>query len=280
VPLAPAFISKCGAEITDGEALETLLEKLVDAGRAAWPAVQVTPESFVEHLALHARTVAALETVHAADLYLALGVYQRDRAALASFEAEHMARVPDFVLRIRADRDVVEEVQQKLRELLIMGRDGGTPKIAEYSGKGALGGWLRVTAVRTALNHLRAGGRQPEELGEDLALAGDPELAYVKEHAQGLFRDAFERVLDGLDASERTVLRLHYLEGLTMDQLSRLYQTPRSTIARRVAQAREQILVATESLLREERRLSPSAVASVIRQAQSQLEVTMTRLLR
>ena len=190
-----------------------------------------------------------------------------------------MARVPDYVLRIRAGRDVVDEVQQKLRERLIMGGDTTPPKIAEYSGKGALGGWLRVTAVRTALNHLRSAGPPTEGLGDEMSLTTDPELAYVKEHAHGLFSDAFKRVLGGLDTNERTILRLHYIEGLTMDQLARLYQTPRSTIARRVAEARQQILVATEALLRDERRLSPSSVASVIRQARSQLDVTITRLL-
>jgi RNA polymerase sigma-70 factor (ECF subfamily) len=162
-----------------------------------------------------------------------------------------------------------------------MGSDGKTPKIAEYSGKGALGGWLRVTAVRTALNHIRAASSGPKtkELGDEVSLAADPELAYVKEHAQDLFADAFKRVLSGLDESGRTILRLHYIDGLTMDQLARLYKTPRSTIARRVAEARQQILEATESLLRDEKRLSPSAVASVIRQAKSRLDVTITRLL-
>lgn len=190
-----------------------------------------------------------------------------------------MARVPDYVLRIRVGREVVDEVQQKLREHLLMGSDGKAPRIAEYSGKGALGGWLRVTAVRTALNHLRGAGPATEGVGEEMSLAADPELAYVKEQAHGLFADAFKRVLSGLDANERTILRLHYIDGLTMDQLAHLYKTPRSTIARRVAEARQQILVATEALLRDEQRLSPSSVASVIRQAQSQLEVTITRLL-
>ena len=49
--------------------------------------------------------------------------------------------------------------------------------------------------------------------------------------------------------------------------------------ARRVAEARQQILASTETLLRDERRLSPSAVASVIRQARSRLDVTLSRLL-
>ena len=255
------------------------LADLVAEGRKAWPRISITDESFLEHVAVHARTESAIAALHATDLYLACAVAQQDRAALAYFEEHFMARVPDYVLRIRVGREVVDEVQQKLRESLIMGSETAPPRIAEYSGKGALGGWLRVAAVRTALNHLRAAGPATESPGEDLSLPGDPELAYVKEHARDLFADAFKRVLAGLDANERTILRLHYIEGLTMDQLARLYKTPRSTIARRVAEARSQILVATETLLRDERRLTPSSVASVIRQAQSQLEVTITRLL-
>jgi RNA polymerase sigma-70 factor (ECF subfamily) len=245
------------------------------AAREAWPKVSISKETFAAHAARHEGAS------HSSDLFLACGVLERDPAALAYFEEHFMARVPEYILRIRIERDAVQEVQQKLRELLIMGGEGKTPKIAEYSGKGALGGWLRVTAVRTALNHIRgaSSGPKTKELGDEVSLAGDPELAYVKEHAQDLFADAFKRVLAGLDESGRTILRLHYIDGLTMDQLARLYKTPRSTIARRVAEARQQILEATESLLRDEKRLSPSAVASVIRQAKSRLDVTITRLL-
>lgn len=271
---ARLFVEQTGLAVP-----EQRLAELVAAGREAWPKIAIAPESFVAHLALHARTVAALDALHASDLYLACAVAQHDRAALTYFEDHFMARVPDYVMRVRVGREVVDEVQQKLRERLLMGSEGSPPKIAEYSGKGALGGWLRVTAVRTALNQVRAQGAATESLGDELSLSTDPELAYVKEHAHGLFSDAFKRVLAELDENGRTILRLHYIDGLTMDQLSRLYKTPRSTIARRVAEARQQILTATETLLRDERRLSPSSVASVIRQARSQLQVTITRLL-
>lgn len=254
------------------------LSALVAAGREAWPKLTIEPEAFIAHLERHAGSAtsreAFLEKVHAGDLYLACGVALQDPTALAYFEEHFMARVPEYVLRVRVGRDVIDEVQQKLREVLIMNR-----KIAEYSGKGALGGWLRVTAVRTALNQLRSSGDTAELSNEEPSVAADPELAYVKDRAQHLLSDAFQRVLSGLDPKERTILRLHYIEGLTMDQLARLYQTPRSTIARRVTEVRQQILAATESLLVSERRLSPSAVASVIRAARSQLHVTISRLL-
>lgn len=266
-------------ELTGLAIADAKLDELVAAGRAAWPKVAIAPEAFLEHVAARVETADELEALHASDLYLACAVCVHDRAALAYFEDHFMARVPEYVLRVRVEREVVDEVQQKLREALIMGGEGRAPKIAEYSGKGALGGWLRVTAVRATLNHVRGKAAPTEELGDAIAVGADPELAYLKEHAQALFLDAFKRVLDGLDANERTILRLHHIEGLTMDQLARLYRTPRSTIARRVADARQQILTATEALLRDERRLSPSAVASVIRQARSRLDVTITRLL-
>lgn len=279
--LARRFCEKRGLPADD--ALEAVLGALIARGRAARPKIAITDETFVDHLATcakEAKDAAALEALHVEDLFLACGVCQHDRVALAAFEDELMAQVPTFVLRIRAPSDVVDEVKQKLRERLVMGAGDKPPKLLEYSGKGALGGWLRVTAVRTTLNHLRDAGKPTKELGEELALAGDPELAYVKERASDLFTDAFRRVLDGLDVNERTVLRLHYIDGLTMDQLAHLYKTPRSTIARRVAAARQEILHATEALLRDERRLSPSSIASVIRQARSQLQVTITRLLK
>ncbi|MBX3192813.1 MAG: sigma-70 family RNA polymerase sigma factor [Labilithrix sp.] len=253
--------------------MDERLVAIVARARAAWPKVAVAEDAFAAHL--EERAASFLDKVHGDDLYLACGVLHRDRAALASFEERFMARVPEYVLRIRAGGDVVDEVKQLLRERLIMGG-----KIADYTGKGALGGWLRVAAVRTTLNHLRAKSPESAELGEEISVAGDPELSYVKEHARDLFADAFKRVLDALDPNERTILRLHYIDGLTMDQLAHLYKTPRSTIARRVAEARQQVLASTEELLREERRLSPSAVASVIRQARSQVQITITRLFR
>jgi RNA polymerase sigma-70 factor, ECF subfamily len=257
-------------------AIGSAISEIVGKARAAWPKIAISEDTFAAYL--EERAADFLDKVHGDDLYVACGVLNRDRAALNIFEEQFMARVPDYVLRIRAGRDVVDEVTQLLRERLIMNE-----KIAEYSGKGALGGWIRVAAVRTALNHLRkndpAGpGGSSTELGEEISAAGDPELSYVKEHSRDLFTDAFKRVLSKLDANERTILRLHYIDGMTMDQLAHLYKTPRSTIARRVAEARQQVLASTEDLLREEQRLSPSAIKSVIRQARSQVQVTITRL--
>jgi RNA polymerase sigma-70 factor (ECF subfamily) len=287
---ARVFAEAAGVPLADAAAVGAKLASLLAQAATTWPKVTVAADAFVAHLGRHARgapdPVGFLDAVHASDLYLAFAVARHDRPALAYFEEHFMAHVPAYVLRVRVERDVVEEIQQKLRERLILGAEAEgvttgerTPKIGEYSGKGALGGWLRVAAVRTALNQVRAAAPAGAATREEPSVAADPELAYIKEHAADLFTDAFQRVLARLDPEERAVLRLHYIEGLTMDQLARLYKTPRSTIARRIAEVRQQILEATEALLSDEKRLSPSAIASVIRQARSRLQVTLTRLL-
>ena len=289
--LAQAFAEAAGVAVEPGSPvtaaeLEADLRGLVDGAHAAWPKIVLTDADFIAHLAEHAERsgdpIAFVRTVHGTDLFLACAVARRDPAALAYFEDHFMAKVPDYVLRVRVGRDVVEEVQQQLRERLVMGPNG-LPKIAEYSGKGALGGWLRIAAVRTALNRARDAGAKKEvsePVTEALSVGGDPELAYVKEHAKELLSDAFRRVVAGLEAEERAMLRQHYIDGLTMDQLSTLYKTPRSTIARRVARVRQEILDATVARLERDAKLSQSAVASVIREAKSQIHITISRLLK
>ena len=172
--LARIFGETVGLGDADRAGVGEKLNALVAVGREAWPRVAIAPEDFVAHLARHADGLAFLEVVHASNLYLASAVLRHDRAALAYFEDHFMARVSDFVLRVRVGRDVVEDMKQKLRERLILGRlaeaegEKIKPKIAEYSGKGALGGWLRVAAVRTALNHLRS-VTPTEEVREEIA---------------------------------------------------------------------------------------------------------------
>ena len=246
------------------------LSNLVDEAHARWPTFAVDEDAFAAHLLAHD------VSVHANDLYLAFAVSRHDAAALAAFEQTYIARVGTYIVRVTVDRDIVDEVKQRLREKLLT----GTPmRIVEYAGKGALGGWVRIAAVRTALNLLRERTATTDDAGDEASPVLDPELAFVQSRSHQLFRDAFASVLAALGTEERSMLRLHHVEGLTMDQLSRMYQTPRSTIARRIEQVRRDVLAATEQHLRDAHRLSPSEVASVIRGARSQIQLTLTKML-
>src|SRR4051812_5072968 len=65
------FGERTGAEVK-GERLCAL----VTGSRETWPKIAIEPEIYIEHLALHAKNAAALDAIHASDLYLACGVCQ------------------------------------------------------------------------------------------------------------------------------------------------------------------------------------------------------------
>src|SRR5258708_6641308 len=82
---------------------------------------------------------------------------------------------------------------------------------------GSLGGWLRVAAVRLALDALPAGHEISDEDEVAQAVAGqlDPESELLRERYQAEFQEALEVCLAALPPRERTLLRLAYVNGLS-----------------------------------------------------------------
>lgn len=278
--LSTVFCERVGVSLPS---IEPLLSALCERGRQAWPALALEPKIFVEHLARHAKAASDpmvfLQSVHAEDLWLACAMLQGFRVALEAFEQKLISQIGLYLVRVSVDRELIAEVKQRVRQLVMFG-ENAAPKIAEYSGNGALGGWLRITSVRTALNLLRSNSVKPSIDEAPPMVVLDPELAYVNAQTQHVFREAFSKAIEQLEPNERSLLRFHYVDGLTMDQLSRMFQTPRSTIARRVNDVRKLILESTERLLANQHRLSPSEVASLIQRSRSQLHLTLGKFLK
>jgi RNA polymerase sigma-70 factor (ECF subfamily) len=286
--LAPKFPHSA----PDEAALEAALRELMDACTAAWPALALDTTRFLRHVADSmddkADVVSAVRSLHGPDLYLALGCANGDARALSAFEEHFLPEVAGYIAQIDRSPAFADEVRQALREkLLVAGRaEGGgvqRPKIAEYTGRGALGAWLRVSSVRTALNMRRGAKREvaPEsENTPELRAPGiDPELDYLKTRYKDEFKEVFKTTLESLSADERTVLRLHYLDGLTLDQIAVAYRVHRSTAARWLAQSREKIVDETKRLLQQRLKANPQEIESLLAVVRSQLDVSIYKFL-
>ena len=152
-----------------------------------------------------------------------------------------------------------------LREKLFVGRDGDAPKIAEYDGRGLLASWVRVVALRAAIDLRRRreavrSGARAEEAG-----SGDPEIAYMKERYRELFNEAFRGAVEELGAGPRELLRLHFVEGLTLEALAARLGVHRATVARRIAAAREAVAAAARRRLRGALGASEAELESLVR---------------
>ncbi|MDY7231775.1 sigma factor-like helix-turn-helix DNA-binding protein [Hyalangium rubrum] len=288
-PLAHAFITarEGASSIEPPAALEERLSRVWEAARAAWPGVTLEGPRFVAHLARHLASDSsseALEQLHLGDLYLACACAHGVPAALAAFEARLLPEVAVAVARLKLSPAALDDVRQQLRQRMLVSTADAPARLAAYPGTGPLSGWVRAAALWLALDLQRRGAGEAH--ADDAALpflvepGDDPELAYLKTTYRAEFNAAFAQALTALAPRQRNVLRLKYLDGLSIDQLGALYGVHRATAARWALAAQEALLEETRRLLTERLRLTHSQLDSVLRLISSQIDVNLSRLLR
>src|SRR5262249_47832969 len=123
---------------------------LTQRAAQTWPGVDVTPADFSRYLDERLEVGDAASSRHLSDLYLACACSRGDRRALALFERHLMAQVPAHIAAIDASAAFADEVMQRLRKKLFVREGEHGPRIGDYRGRGPLGGWLRVAAIRVA----------------------------------------------------------------------------------------------------------------------------------
>lgn len=281
-----------GAEPAE-PALEATLLALHERGRAAWPGLSVHAEEFASYLATRAAAGSQppeLARLHAEDLYLACACSKRDQAALALADARFLSTLPQHLTRRGYAQHLAEEVVQALRERLFLGSPespnagAGVPQINDYAGRGSLASWLRVAAARAASNARRDEANRADLLANgdsDPALpALDPELSLIVARHGPEFRAALRDAFESLLAEERSVLRLHFEQGLSLEAAARALGISRATAGRRMLAGRLRIREIMLQLLGQRLSATPTELDSILGVVRSKLELSLSSLLR
>lgn len=218
-------------------------------------------------------------SLHAEDVFLAAACVRGDSVALARFDQVMSSAVRGTLLRVCGSTAAADEARQQVRERLLLPRSGQPARLAEFGGRSALGVWLRAVATRVALD---ARAKKPEGDDEVLELVldsgDDPELKAMKAPIREAFHGAFREAFAGLTERERAVLRSHYLDGLTTEQLGRVYGVHKITVTRWLVAARKSLLAAMREKLRKQLRVDGSELDSLLRVARSQLGRSLSGL--
>ncbi|XXT20699.1 sigma-70 family RNA polymerase sigma factor [Sorangium sp. So ce429] len=268
-------------------AFDAILVRLWEAGRAAWPGLDVGAGLFIRYLAERTPPdidlARALAEVHAADLYLACACAHGLKGAAERFEASYAPTIAAFVRLIDGSPSFGDEVRQVLGEKLFVHRNGELPKIAGYSGRGPLSSWVGVAAQRTGLSLVRGNGARDQtgdhQLIEALPAGADPELDYLKIRYRTEFREAFHAALAALTQRERVILRLHLVSGMSHEKIGVLYKVNQSTVSRWIAKSRETIACEVQRHLHERLGVSRSDIGSLADLVASQLDLSLARWL-
>jgi RNA polymerase sigma-70 factor, ECF subfamily len=224
-----------------------------------------------------------MSSLRSSDLYVACACMNGDTRALSALEARCFPDVDHALARMKLSSARVDDVKQGLRQHLFVGNGTDPPHLVEYTGRGDLRAWIKVSAVRAALKVLRKEKR--EVLVEDEALmemgvsGDDPEMQYVKQIFRSQFKTAFQRALDSLTDREKNLLRQHVVDGLSIDEVGTLYQVHRATAARWITKARDTLLGETRKHFMTHARISSAECDSIMRMVHSQLDGTIRRRL-
>jgi RNA polymerase sigma-70 factor, ECF subfamily len=260
-----------------GSSRDVLLER----ARAAWPHLQVEEARFA---AACEAAGAPKEEIHAEDLWLVLACERGDSNALRAFEHVVAPVAREVAERARTKLDS-DDLSQLLWQRLLVPEGDRTAKLFEYAGKGPLQGWLRVVATRLLVDaaRKRSGNEAPvsnERVLEGLfAASSDPETELLKRHSRAALAGAFAEALAALPAEDRTILRQHLADQLTIDQIAAAHGAHRATAARWINRAKEALVQGTRRRLSERLGIGRDDLESVMRLIESQLHVSVVRLL-
>jgi RNA polymerase sigma-70 factor, ECF subfamily len=283
-------MSAAGAAGVDdaGPDLAARLAALCERGRAGFPELAVDDQAFVTHLARAAGRggfgAAGLGDLAIEDLYLACACLLEVPGAIEAFDRRCAAPIRAAISSIARTPAEQDEIQQQLRDVLLVGTGGTPPKIATYAGRGALGRWVGVSAQRLALMMVRADQSEARAreaaANEAVAEATHPELALLKERYRADFSEAMAGALASLPRRERMVMRLNLVGGMTVEAIGKMYGVSQSTASRWLASARASVLAEAQRRLRESLHVPADEFQSIAALVASQLDLSVSRLLR
>lgn len=257
--------------------------RMVGAIQERWPQLEFDGTAFGAFLEERAIEGHGLTSLHVEDLFLAWACLSQQREALAAFE--RFTR-PLIALAVRRDARDTDELIHQVQIKLLVAEGTRAPRLADYTGVGPLKSFVMVMAMRCLADARRSDERRREEHVGDgwlelASIAGSntgPETqvqwAELEPHAARAVNEA----MAALSVRQRTILRLHYVEGISAEALGRMYSVHRATTTRWLVDARERVLELVQQRLRSTLDVSTASLASINQTLVGGLELSLPSL--
>lgn len=274
---------------------ERLLARAVD--KRSLDAAALTPRiaGAVQKYILRDDPHASADTIadfcdglHADDLCLIVACELGQQTAWDDLVRQFSPTVKSAARSAAGNEDAAEDLAQSIWAELygLRKREDGTvaSKLAYYSGRGSLGGWLRAVVGQLAIDQHRKQSRlvQTEEdsdldrLAQDssdnlhfgAAAEADPETGLAQARAATDVETALQRAIAGLEPEDRLLVKLYYFDDLRLREIGAMLGFHEATASRRLARVQgdirkrvEQILINERGWTREETARSLAAAA-------------------
>jgi RNA polymerase sigma-70 factor (ECF subfamily) len=221
--------------------MDAEIRTLYQRCRERYPTVQLEFEEFQIRIRQVMQDSAPPARIHYEDLYLATACARGDRIAWQHFADDFVPSVHRFAAQACRSAADGEDLAQDLVRNLLEKRQ----KIAAYSGRGSLLAWLRVTVARAAIDRFRRvradGEVSLEELGDEARLPGARNAGAPAAPGENLdarwgtvLSQLLEEEIRRLSPSDRLLIALYYVQGLSLKSIAGHFRMHESTASRRL----------------------------------------------
>jgi RNA polymerase sigma-70 factor (ECF subfamily) len=209
-----------------------------------------------------------LAGVKAEELCLAIACEKGNPAAWEKFEGEYRHSMQAAARGLTKDEAEAEDVVQFVYGELFGLRTEGErrlSKLAHYSGRGSLGGWLRAVVYQCFIDRKRQTARfeQVEEASEFERLANHaavngkgslqvhlPAPDQIEDtRLRRATEEAMTQAIAELDPRDRLMLNYYYFDDLTLREIGLMMNVHEATISRWLAKAQREVKRKTEEIL-------------------------------
>jgi RNA polymerase sigma-70 factor (ECF subfamily) len=179
-----------------------------------------------------------LLTLRVEELALARACAAGHNSAWEIFLTRYREKLYQSALRIAREDSAARDLADTLYAELYgtSTRDGErVSKLASFTGRGSLEGWLRTVLAQEFVNRYRRIKRlvSLDEESEDGSQFAAPEPEPVTP-ADSRLESATHAALASLSSEDRVVLAAYYLDGRTLAEIARMLGVHESTISRKV----------------------------------------------
>lgn len=242
-----------------------------------------------------------IDALHADDLCLIVACEHGDQQAWSDLVAQFGATVRSAARSASSNEEAAEDVAQSIWAELhgLRVRDDGRPsgKIAYYSGRGSLGGWLRAVVGQLAVDQHRKSSRLVQtELDTDFdRLAREshhaegsfsatqaptnPESALAEQRAAGDVEAALAQAIGELAPEDRLLVKLYYFDGLRLREAGVVLGVHEATASRRLTRIHAEVRERVEVILMKEHGWTQSETARSLSEAAMHLESNLELML-
>jgi len=243
-----------------------------------------------------------IDEMQADDLCLIIACERGDEKAWTDLVERFTATVRSAARSASANEDAAEDLAQSIWAELygLRVRKDGMPasKLAYYSGRGSLAGWLRAVVAQLAVDMFRKQSRlvQTEEdtdldrLARDThivegqaMLAGmpNPEESLSNRFAQTDMQQALNKSVQELAAEDRLLVKLYYFDNLRLREAGAVLGVHEATASRRLTRIQTDLRKRVTKILIDERGWTQAeterSFAEVARHLDTDLEAILSK---